>query len=160
MLHILEGYPLREWGFHSAAAVHVQIEAMRHAYFDRNNTLGDPEFVNNPIGRLLDKAYAAKVRAAIDPARAAISVNLKPGTAPHEGSNTTHYSIVDGSGNAVAVTYTLNDWFGAKVTAAGTGCCSTTRWTTSPPSSAWPTTTAWFRARRTRSRPASGRSAR
>ncbi|MCE9657969.1 MAG: gamma-glutamyltransferase [Burkholderiales bacterium] len=121
MLNILEGYPLREWGFHSAAAVHVQIEAMRHAYFDRNNTLGDPDFVQNPIARLLDKAYAAKVRAAIDPARAAISVDLKAGVGPHEGSNTTHYSIVDGLGNAVAVTYTLNDWFGAKVTAAGTG---------------------------------------
>ena len=121
MLNILEGYPLREWGFHSAAAVHVQIEAMRHAYFDRNNTLGDPDFVKNPIERLLDKAYAAKVRAAIDPARAGVSINLKPGLAPHEGSNTTHYSIVDGKGNAVAVTYTLNEWFGAKVTAAGTG---------------------------------------
>ena len=121
MLNILEGYPLREWGFHSAAAVHVQIEAMRHAYLDRNNTLGDPDFVKNPLERLLDKAYAAKVRAAIDPARAGVSINLKPGLAPHEGSNTTHYSIVDGKGNAVAVTYTLNDWFGAKVTAAGTG---------------------------------------
>ncbi len=121
MLNILEGYPLREWGFHSAAAVHVQIEAMRHAYFDRNNSLGDPDFVKNPVERLLDKAYAAKIRAAIDPARAGLSFHLKPGVAPHEGSNTTHYSIVDGAGNAVAVTYTLNDWFGAKVTAAGTG---------------------------------------
>jgi gamma-glutamyltranspeptidase/glutathione hydrolase len=121
ILNVLEGYPLQEWGFHSAQAVHVQIEAMRHAYVDRNSYLGDPDFVKNPLDRLLDKAYAAKIRAAIDPAHAAVSQNLKPGVAPHEGSNTTHYSIVDDKGNAVSVTYTLNDWFGAKVTAAKTG---------------------------------------
>ena len=121
ILDILEGYPLKAWGFHSARAMHVQIEAMRHAYVDRNNFLGDPAFVTNPLDRLLDKAYAAKIRAAIDPDKAAISENLQPGVAPHEGSNTTHYSIVDDKGNAVSVTYTLNDWFGAKVTAASTG---------------------------------------
>ena len=121
ILNILEGYPLKDWGFRSAQAVHVQIEAMRHAYVDRNSYLGDPDFVKNPLGRLLDKGYAAKIRAAIDPARAAVSKDLKPGVARHEGSNTTHYSIVDSKGNAVAVTYTLNDWFGAKVTAATTG---------------------------------------
>ena len=98
--------------------MHVQIEAMRHAYLDRNSYLGDPDFVRNPVERLLDKDYAARIRAAIDPERAAISKDLKPGVAPHEGTNTTHYSIVDAAGNAVAVTYTLNDWFGAKVTAA------------------------------------------
>ena len=121
ILNIVEGYPLKDWGFRSAQAMHVQIEAMRHAYVDRNSYLGDPDFVKNPLDRLLDKAYAAKIRAAIDPQKAAISQNLKPGVAPHEGSNTTHYSIVDGKGNAVSVTYTLNDWFGAKVTAGGTG---------------------------------------
>jgi len=121
MLNILEGYPLRDWGFRSAAGVHVQIEAMRHAYLDRNHALGDPDFVANPVARLTDKAYAARIRAAIDPQRAPLSVDLKFGSPPHEGSNTTHYSIVDARGNAVAVTYTLNDWFGAKVTAAGTG---------------------------------------
>lgn len=121
ILNVLEGYPLKEWGFRSAQAVHVQIEAMRHAYVDRNSYLGDPDFVKNPLDRLLDKGYAAKIRAAIDPARAAVSKDLKPGVSPHEGSNTTHYSIVDAKGNAVAVTYTLNDWFGAKVTASGTG---------------------------------------
>ena len=121
ILNVLEGYPLKEWGFRSAQGVHVQIEAMRHAYLDRNTTLGDPDFVRNPVERLLDKGYAARIRAAIDPQRAAISKDLKPGVSPHEGSNTTHYSIVDGRGNAVAVTYTLNDWFGAKVTAGGTG---------------------------------------
>ena len=121
MLNILEGLPLKELGFRSAHAVHWQIEAMRHAYLDRNSWLGDPDFVSNPVARLTDKAYAAKVRAAIDPTKAGDSRKLAPGVAPHEGSNTTHYSIVDKAGNAVAVTYTLNDWFGAKVTAAGTG---------------------------------------
>lgn len=121
MLNVLEGYPLKELGFRSAQAVHYQIEAMRHAYVDRNSYLGDPDFVKNPLKRLLDKGYAAKIRAAIDPSRAGVSQNLKPGVAPHEGTNTTHYSIVDRWGNAVAVTYTLNNWFGAKVLAATTG---------------------------------------
>lgn len=121
ILNIVEGYPLKELGFRSAQAVHYQIEAMRHAYVDRNSYLGDPDFVKNPLNRLLDKGYAAEIRAAIDPAKAGVSKDLKPGVAPHEGNNTTHYSIVDKFGNAVAVTYTLNDWFGAKVTAAGTG---------------------------------------
>ncbi len=121
VLNVLEGYPLKELGFRSAQAVHYQIEAMRHAYVDRNSTLGDPDFIKNPLDRLLSKDYAAKLRAAIDPTKAGISKDIKPGTAPHEGSNTTHYSIVDKFGNAVSVTYTLNDWFGAKVTAAKTG---------------------------------------
>lgn len=121
VLNILEGYPLKELGFRSAQGVHYQIEAMRHAYVDRNSYLGDPDYVKNPLDRLLDKQYAARIRAAIAPDKAAVSKELKPGVAPHEGSNTTHYSIVDRWGNAASVTYTLNDWFGAKVTAAGTG---------------------------------------
>ncbi len=121
LLNILEGYPLKSLGFGSAQAVHYQIEAMRHAYVDRNSALGDPDFVRNPVERLLDKRYAAKIRTVIDPSRAGVSKDISPGSAPHEGSNTTHYSIVDKAGNAVAVTYTLNDWFGARVTAATTG---------------------------------------
>jgi gamma-glutamyltranspeptidase / glutathione hydrolase len=121
ILNVLEGYQLKEMGYHSAQALHVQIEAMRHAYVDRNSYLGDPDFVKNPLDRLLDKAYAAKIRAVIDPNKAGVSKDIKPGVAPHEGSNTTHYSIADKDGNAVSVTYTLNDWFGAKVTAAKTG---------------------------------------
>ncbi|SDZ72243.1 gamma-glutamyltransferase 1 Threonine peptidase. MEROPS family T03 [Variovorax sp. YR752] len=121
MLNILEGYPLKDLGFRSAQSVHYQIEAMRHAYVDRNSYLGDPDFVKNPLDRLLDKGYAEKIRAVIDPKKAGVSKDIKPGVAPHEGSNTTHYSITDQWGNAVSVTYTLNDWFGAKVTAAKTG---------------------------------------
>lgn len=121
MLNILEGYPLKALGFHSAQSVHYQIEAMRHAYVDCNSYLGDPDFVNNPLARLLDRSYAAKIRAQIIPHKAGVSMDIKPGIAPHEGSNTTHYSIADKWGNAVSVTYTLNGRFGAKLTAAGTG---------------------------------------
>ncbi len=121
MLNILEGYPLKELGYHSAQAVHYQIEAMRHAYVDRNSTLGDPDFVQNPLERLLSPAYAERIRAVIDPHKAGVSSEIRPGNAPHEGSNTTHYSIVDHWGNAASVTYTLNDWFGAKVMVPTTG---------------------------------------
>src|SRR5207302_2929745 len=113
ILNVLEGFP--------AQAVHYQIEAMRHAYLDRNLYLGDPDFVKNPTERLLDKGYAEKIRAVIDPAKAGVSKDLKSGVPPHEGTNTTHYSIIDKDGNAVAVTYTINDWFGARVIATGTG---------------------------------------
>ena len=121
MLNVLEGYPLKDWGYRSAQAMHVQIEAMRHAYVDRNSYLGDPDFVKNPTDRLLSKDYAGKLRAVIDPTKAGVSRDIKPGVPPHEGSNTTHYSIVDKWGNAVSVTYTINDWFGAKVTVPTTG---------------------------------------
>jgi gamma-glutamyltranspeptidase/glutathione hydrolase len=121
ILNVLEGYPLSEYGFGSARAIHVQIEAMRQAYIDRNQLLGDQRFVKNPIEQMLDKAYGARIRAGIDPKRAGVSARLVPGAGFREGSHTTHYSIADKFGNAVAVTYTLNDWFGARVTAAGTG---------------------------------------
>ena len=119
ILNVLEGYDLRAMGFHSAAAVHVMVEAMRHAYYDRNNRLGDPDFVRNPVAELLDKAYAARIRGLIQPARATASAAVTE--LPREGSNTTHYAVVDGAGNAVSVTYTLNEWFGARRVAAGTG---------------------------------------
>jgi gamma-glutamyltranspeptidase/glutathione hydrolase len=121
ILNILEGYPMKELGFRSAQGMHYQIEAMRHAYVDRNSYLGDPDFVKNPTERLLDRNYAARLREAIDPQKAGISNEIKPGVAPHEGNNTTHYSIVDKWGNAVSVTYTLNNWFGAGVMASKTG---------------------------------------
>jgi gamma-glutamyltranspeptidase/glutathione hydrolase len=121
MLNILEGYPLKEMGYRSAQAVQFQIEAMRHAYVDRNSYLGDPDFVHNPVEHLLDKKYAVKLRAMIAPERAGISLFIKPGVPPHEGRNTTHYSIIDKWGNAVSVTYTLNDWFGTRITAAHAG---------------------------------------
>ena len=121
MLNILEGYPLRELGWGSAQALHYEIEAMRHAYVDRNNLLGDPDFTNIPVRQLIDKTYAAKVRGTISADKAGTSSEFGKDGAPHEGSNTTHFSIIDNAGNAVSLTYTLNDWFGAKVVAAGTG---------------------------------------
>ena len=121
IMNILEGYPMAELGYGSAQGTHYQIEAMRHAYVDRNSYLGDPDFVKNPIEHLLDKNYATKLRDAIEPNKAGDSQAIKPGVSPHEGNNTTHYSIVDKWGNAVSVTYTLNDWFGAGVMASKTG---------------------------------------
>ena len=121
MLNILEGYPLGALGYGSAQGVHYQIEAMRQAYFDRNRYLGDPAFVNNPLEHLLDERYAEQMRRGIDPEKARRSSDLGAAPALREGTHTTHYSIIDDAGNAVSVTYTLNDWFGARVTAAGTG---------------------------------------
>ena len=108
-------------GYRSAAEVHVMVEAMRLAYFDRNNRLGDPDFVSNPVAELLDPAYQAALRARISPDRATPSSSLAAAAVGTEGSNTTHYSVVDAAGNAVAVTYTLNDLFGVRKVAAGTG---------------------------------------
>jgi gamma-glutamyltranspeptidase/glutathione hydrolase len=121
MLNILEGYQLREMGWGSAQALHIEIEAMRHAYVDRNSLLGDPDFSSLPVAKLIDKSYAAKIRETIKPDKAARASDLGPGGAPHEGVNTTHFSIIDEAGNAVSMTYTLNDSFGAKVVATGTG---------------------------------------
>ncbi|MEI9982000.1 MAG: gamma-glutamyltransferase [Aliidongia sp.] len=121
ILNILEGYDMRALGFHSAAAVHVMVEAMRHAYFDRNTDLGDPAFVQNPLDRLLSKDYAAAIRAQILPDKAGSSKDLVAGAPAREKPETTHYSIVDKAGNAASVTYTVNGIFGSVVIAPGTG---------------------------------------
>jgi gamma-glutamyltranspeptidase/glutathione hydrolase len=120
-LNILETFPLADLGFHSAQSVHYLIEALRHAYADRNNYLGDPDYVKNPVAQLTDKQFAAAIAKSIDPAKANLAVAASAVDVSHEGSNTTHYEMIDSAGNAVAVTYTLNDWFGARVTAPGTG---------------------------------------
>ena len=121
MLNILQGYPLHDYGWRSAAEVHVVTEAMRRAYYDRNNSLGDPAFVDNPVAKLTSTAYADALRATIDAHKATPSSALGVAAAPHENANTTHYSVVDKAGNAVAVTFTINDDFGAKVIAGDTG---------------------------------------
>lgn len=120
-LNVLEGYDLKSMGFNSAAYIHTLTEAMRHAYMDRNTFLGDPEFVKNPIDRLLSKSYAADIRKQIVANKATPSVEVQPGMQPHEKPETTHYSIVDNEGNAVSTTYTVNGRFGAVVIAPGTG---------------------------------------
>ena len=119
--NILEGYPIGELGFHSAAGTHLLTEALRRAYHDRNLNLGDPSFVTVDTAHFIDKAYAAQLRQGIDPNKATPSASLGGIGGGREGQNTTHFSIVDKDGNAVSLTYTLNDWFGAHVTAAGTG---------------------------------------
>ena len=121
ILNVLEGYDMKGLGFRSAQSVHLMVEAMRHAYLDRNTYLGDPAFVKNPLDRLLSKDYAAAIRSKIDPDRATPSKEVQPGAAPHEKTETTHYSVVDKEGNAVAVTYTINGRFGSNVIAPGTG---------------------------------------
>ena len=121
ILNVLKGYPMGFLGFHSARSVHYLVEAMRHAYVDRNTRLGDPDFVHNPLKKLLSARYAAHIRSEIAPYRATPSNTLGPKKLLHEGTNTTQYSIVDGQGNAVAVTYTLNRFFGTGKIAGKTG---------------------------------------
>jgi gamma-glutamyltranspeptidase/glutathione hydrolase len=120
-LNILEGYKLREMGAGSVDALHVSIEAMKRAYGDRARYLGDPAFVNAPMQQLLAKDYAAKQRATIDMTRATPWSETTQAASPREGSNTTHYSVVDSSGNAVSNTYTLNFSYGLGLVADGTG---------------------------------------
>ena len=120
-LNILSGYPLAGLGFHSAQGVHYMTEALRRAYHDRNVNLGDPDFVKADVARFISTEYAAELRAGIAADKATPSSSLGIPGADHEGKSTTHFSIVDAQGNAVSLTYTLNDWFGARVTPAGTG---------------------------------------
>ena len=121
MLQVLAAYPLKAMGFHSSESVHLMTEAMRHAYRDRNTYLGDPAFIDNPIARLLSAQHIEAIRAQILPNRATPSTSLMADTAADEHPTTTHYSVVDRLGNAVSVTFTINDDFGAKVIAGNTG---------------------------------------
>jgi len=121
ILQVLEAYPLKALGFHSSDSVHLMTEAMRYAYRDRNTYLGDPAFVDNPIACLLSMRHAEAIRARIKPHRSTPSATLGEDAAAGEKATTTHYSVVDALGNAVSVTYTINDDFGAKVIAGDTG---------------------------------------
>jgi gamma-glutamyltranspeptidase/glutathione hydrolase len=121
--HILERYDLAGLGWNSPDAIHLQAEAFRRAYADRNHYLADPDFVEMPLERMTSEAYAAERAGSISRSRATASLDVGPGMegAPHEGPNTTHFSILDAAGNAVAVTTTLNSLYGSKVTVAGAG---------------------------------------
>jgi gamma-glutamyltranspeptidase / glutathione hydrolase len=135
-LNILEGFDLAKMESRSAESVHFTVEAFRRAFFDRAEFMGDPDFSRIPVAQLVDKKYAAAWRDSIDPAHASPSKELRrpaifseleryasthPPAAPHERNHTTHYSVMDEEGNAVAVTTTINDWFGSRVTAEGLG---------------------------------------
>ncbi|MCU1384039.1 MAG: gamma-glutamyltransferase, partial [Acidobacteria bacterium] len=122
MLGILDGSGYEKGGAGSASAIHYEAEAMRLAYADRNEYVGDPDFVKVPIAGLLDRGYLARLRGSIDPERATPSDRVKPGKpVGSESMETTHYSVVDGDGNAVAVTYTLNGGYGNGITVPGLG---------------------------------------
>lgn len=121
MLNILEGYKLKQLEFRSAPMLQLMLSAMLYAYADRNTYLGDPNFVNNPVERLLSKEYAAQIRAKIPENRAIPPEPLFPKVTTNQGNHTTHYSIQDRYGNTVSVTYTINSLFGAGVIAGKTG---------------------------------------
>jgi gamma-glutamyltranspeptidase/glutathione hydrolase len=134
ILNILEGFDLAKLGNRSADTIHLEAEAFRRAFYDRADFLGDPDFARIPVAQLIDKKYAAAWRESIELNHASPSKDLKRppfselervaqsrAAAIHEPRNTTHYSVVDGEGNAVAVTTTLNDTLGSRVTAEGLG---------------------------------------
>ena len=122
ILNILEGYPLGEQGLNSAASLHEMAEAEKLAYADRAAYLGDPDFVKIPLAGLLSKAYAEHLRSLISPDHARPAADIRPGEPQrYESDQTTHFSIVDSDGNAVANTYTLNLPYGCGLVADGTG---------------------------------------
>jgi len=122
MLNMLEGYDVRRMGWNSSKGLHLLTEVMRRAFADRAEYMGDTDFVNVPILRLIDKSYAAHLTSTINMERASKSAEIRGGlAATDEPSETTHFTIIDRAGNTVANTYTLNDDYGSGVTAVGTG---------------------------------------
>jgi len=122
ILNLLERYPLSQYGLNSAQSIHYLAESMKLAYADRAEYLGDPDFVKVPVSGLTSKRYADELAKKIDPVKVLPAAAIKPGKPqPYESDQTTHYSIVDKQGNAVAVTYTLNLNFGSGIVAQGTG---------------------------------------
>ena len=132
ILKIMEGFDLRSLGYLSPNHIHVWAEAAKRAYADRNSYLADPDFIVQPTASMISDAYAARRRAEIDMDRATPAAAVGPGLGAiptgraspllhHEGENTTHYSIVDAMGNAVAVTTTINSLYGNLVTVEGAG---------------------------------------
>jgi gamma-glutamyltranspeptidase/glutathione hydrolase len=120
--NILEAYPLSEQGFNSAASIHEIAEAENHAFADRARYLGDPDFVKIPVRGLTSKEYAARLRAEISPDRARPAKEIAADqTTPYESDQTTHFSVVDESGNAVSNTYTLNIPYGCGLVVEGAG---------------------------------------
>ena len=124
MLQSVEPYPLRTMGWHSAESMHLMGEVMRRTYADRSHWMGDPAYADVPAEALMDSDYVTSRMATFNSERASISEDVGHGTPPdlpHESSETTHYSIVDEAGNAVGVTYTINDLFGSKLVVDGAG---------------------------------------
>ena len=122
ILNVLEGYPIGFLGHNSAKTIHLMAEAMKYAYADRSEYLGDSDYVDVPMSELISKEYAASIREQISLTAVRPSADIKPGDlAPYESNQTTHFSVVDKDGNAVSNTYTLNFPYGAGLIADGTG---------------------------------------
>jgi gamma-glutamyltranspeptidase / glutathione hydrolase len=122
VLNMLENYDLRQLGYNSAQKYHLLAEAMRRAFADRAEFMGDPDFARIPTAQLIDKNYAKQRAATINPRQATQSADVKAGSVTiSEGTETTHFTVVDGDGNVVTNTYTINDLYGSRVTAKGTG---------------------------------------
>src|SRR5207244_2810667 len=121
-LNMLENYDLRKMGHNSSEKYHVLTEALRRSFADRAEYMGDPDFVNVPVAQLIDKNYIEKRRATIDLAKASRSSDIGAGQIiGKEPTETTHFTVVDTQGNVVTNTYTINDLYGSRVTAKGTG---------------------------------------
>lgn len=122
ILNIIEGFDLASSGAGSAMTMHLMAEAMKRAYADRSEYLGDPDFVDVPVFALIDRRYAEALRGKITAGTATPSATIRPGDlAPYESPETTHFSVVDAEGNAVSNTYTLNFSYGVGIVAEGTG---------------------------------------
>lgn len=122
VLNMLEGYDLTKMQYNSAAKYQVLAEAMRRAFADRAEFMGDPDFAKVPVAELTDKSYAAKRRESIDQAKASSSKDVGHGDIPGgESMDTTHFTVIDNDGAVVTNTYTINDLYGSRVTAKGTG---------------------------------------
>jgi gamma-glutamyltranspeptidase/glutathione hydrolase len=122
ILNMLEGFDLRNMGATSSERYHVETEAMRRAFADRAEFMGDADFVNVPVAGLIDKSYAERLRRGIRMERASTSAEVRAGRpAGAESEDTTHFTVVDAEGNCVSNTYTLNDTYGSKVVMKGTG---------------------------------------
>ncbi|CAN5139041.1 gamma-glutamyltransferase [soil metagenome] len=122
LLKAVEPYPLKEWGFNSLKTIHVMVESERRVFADRSKYLGDPDFFKVPMSTLIDDQYITDRMSSFNAEKATPSADIKPGAvAGYESEETTHFSIVDTQGNAVAVTTTLNGWFGSNVVVAGSG---------------------------------------
>ncbi len=122
LLGMVEPYPINEWGFHSVRAIHLITEAERRVYADRAEFSGDPDFVNVPVNGLLDREYLTVRLDNFNESKASLSSEISAGS-PEDyiSEETTHYSVVDGSGNAVAVTTTLNNIYGSSIVVDGAG---------------------------------------
>ncbi len=122
ILNVMENAPIGDLGFASSQTLHIMAEAMRQAYADRSEYMGDPDFVNIPLDKLMSKEYAKEIYNKIPEKKALMSEKVKPGLGSmHESNNTTHYSVMDAKGNAVSITYTINGSYGSGAAVNGAG---------------------------------------